>query len=137
MVKRFASVCDALPHGLRNTTMMQSDTDVEAAMFDAAQTLAEQKGYHLVHIATGYILSATGVVRRFGLIEDAARYIRNATKTAHEPLAGSLPAVGLDLPENATKAIYWAVPIATINWTDISENATCVRCTNQAEVSNE
>lgn len=125
--QRFASVGDA----------RCDPDDIEIAMFDAAQTLAGQKGYRLVRGSNGYILGAPGVVRRFGHIEDVAQYIRKAPPSTQEAFAGAGCTVDLGLPENALQAVFLALPIATINWTEFAENATSVRCTETIGQSNE
>ena len=62
-------------------TMLQTDTEIEAALFDAAQTLAGQKGFSLVRSAGSYRLSAPGIRCRFGDLIDASQYLRKAIKT--------------------------------------------------------
>ena len=117
--------------------MLQTDTEIEAALFDAAQTLAGQKGFSLVRSAGSYRLSAPGIRCRFGDLADVAGYLRKAAKRALPGLAGADGATALDLPANALQAVFKAMPIETSHWTVDAENATRPRYTNELELSNE
>ncbi len=131
--QRFASVWDALPPGLG---MLQDDIETEAALFDAAQTLATQKGFALVRGVTGYRLSGVGRIVH-GDIETIAKAVRNLPKSPAAASSGAGGRVDLGLPENALQAFFLALPIATVNWTDDDKNATCSRCTETESQSNE
>ena len=135
MNERFASVWHALPDGLRD--VMQTDSEVEAALFDAASTLAGQKGFTLVRTVNGYRLTGHGRTIHTGQLVDAAKVMRKSTKSTCEPLSGAGGTVTPASTENATKAIYWAFPIAISNWTDEAENATPACCIESAGSSNE
>jgi len=94
-------------------TMLQTDTEVEAALFDAAQTLAGQHGFSLVRSAGSYRLSAPGIRCRFGDLIDASQYLRKAIKTGYAGLAGADGATALDSPETTLQAVFKAMPIDT------------------------
>jgi len=137
MNERFASVWDALPPGLRDSMPLTSDTEIEHALFDAARTLAEQKGFALVRSANGYRLSGPGQTFQIGTVEGAATAIRKLPKTPAAALAGAggvIPPAGA---ENTLKAVWLAFPIATNNWTGNAENATRGRDTETVGQSNE
>jgi hypothetical protein len=86
MGKRFASVWDALPDGLRDAMPLQTDCEIEAALFDAASTLAGKHGIALVRWAGAYLLKSPGKLLHIGTIEDAATAVR---KFAKAPPAGA------------------------------------------------
>jgi len=117
--------------------MLQTDTEVEAALFDAAQTLAGQHGFHLVRTDGSYRLSAPGIRCRFGELADVAGYLRKAIKSPAAALAGADGATALDLPVSALQAVFRVMPIDTSHWTVNAENATRPRYTNDGELSNE
>jgi len=117
-------------------TMLQTDTEIEAALFDAAQTLAGQKGFSLVRSAGSYRLSAPGIRCRFGDLADVAGYLRKAAKRALPGLAGADGATALDSPETTLQAVFHAMPIDTNHWTADAENATPTRDTNDRGLSN-
>ena len=93
--------------------MLQTDTEIDQAMFDAAQTLAGQKGFSLVRSAGSYRLSAPGIRCRFGDLIDASQYLRKAIKTGYAGLFAIAGTVTLDSPENALQAVFKAMPIDT------------------------
>ena len=67
--------------------------------------------------------------QRFASVWDALPPgLRDADKSTREPLANA---------GNATGAIYWAASIASINWTDKTENATSAGCMESVRQSNE
>jgi len=94
-------------------TMLQTDTEIDQAMFDAAQTLAGQHGFHLVRTDGSYRLSAPGIRCRFGELADVAGYLRKAIKTGYAGLFAIAGTVTLDSPENALQAVLKAMPIDT------------------------
>ena len=121
----------------KQQTMLQDDSEIDQAMFDAAQTLAAQKGFDLAHSVNGYRLSGPGQTFQIGTIEGAAKAIRKLPKTPAAALAGAggvIPPAGA---ENTLKAVWLAFPIATNNWTGNAENATRGRDTETVGQSNE
>lgn len=86
-------------------TMLQSDADIEAALFDAAATLAKKHDFALVQCSTGYRLAGHGRMIHLGLIHEAVKAVRRFAKTTQGPLAGAGCATALDLPENALQAV--------------------------------
>lgn len=68
MGKRFASIWDALPEGLRDSMPLQTDEEIESALHDAGTALARQHGFHLVRGANGYRLTMPGRVLIAGQI---------------------------------------------------------------------
>ena len=107
MGKRFASVWAALPDGLRDAMPLQSDTEIESALFDAASTLASKKGFALVRTVNGYRLAGHGRTIHFGQIESAAAAVRKATKTTCEPLAGAGGTVTLPALKTRYRLFLW------------------------------
>ncbi|MBV5297436.1 MAG: hypothetical protein JZU64_04665 [Rhodoferax sp.] len=137
MGKRFASVWDALPVGLRDLMPLQTDCEIESALFDAASALAGKHGFALVRWAGGYLLKSPGKLLHFGTIEDAAKAVRKFARNTPVPSAGAGVAVVPDLPENSLGAVLRVWPIETIDWTFIAEIATRARDTEDAGLSNE
>lgn len=137
MANRFASVWDALPDGLRDAMPLQTDCEIEAALFDAAQALASKHGFALARWAGAYLLKMPGKLLHFGTIEDAAQTVRMFTKPARKPFAGAGGAMAHDLPKNSLDAVLRAWPIETNNWTDAIENATRPRDIEGRRLSNE
>ena len=75
---------------------------------------------------------------RFASVWDAPPPgLRDADKSTREPLAGAGGTCTPANPENATKAVYWAIPMALNNWTNHDENATCALCMEVVSLSNE
>ena len=135
--QRFASVWDALPPGLRDSMPLQSDAELEAALLDATSALARKQGFSLVHGPTGYRLAGHGRLLHVGQLIDAAKALHRFTKTTQGPLAGAGCATALDSAGNALQSVWLALPIATNDWTDATENATRPRDTEGARLSNE
>jgi hypothetical protein len=135
--QRFKSVWDALPSGLCDLMPLTSGALIEQALFDAAHELAKQKGFHLVRTVNGYRLTGHGMTRHYSGLSDAAELVRKLIESTYGPLAGADDACTPASTENATRAIYGAVSIASINWTDNTENATCACCMESVRQSNE
>ena len=110
MGERFASVWDDL-----RDAMLQTDTEIKSALFDAGSALASKKGFALVRTANGYRLTGHGRTIHTGQLEDAAKVMRKADKSPVAALAGAGGATALGSPENASQADFVATPIATSN----------------------
>ena len=61
----------------------------------------------------------------------------DGAKSTCEPLAGAGGTVSPASTENALQVVFVALPIATSNWTDDTENATPACCIEMAGSSNE
>ena len=137
MGKRFASVWDALPPGLRDSMPLQSDDELESSLLDATEALASKQGFSLALGRTGYRLAGHGRLLHVGQLIDVGKAVRQHAKTAQGPLAGAAGATALDLPEISLQAVWLTMPIGTNDWTDATENATRPRDTDAGELSNE
>ncbi len=115
MNERFSNVWDALPPYLRDSMPLQTEVEIEAALFDATEALASKKGFTLARTVNGYRLTGHGRTIHTGQLEDAAKVMRKADKSPVAALAGAGGATALGSPENASQADFVATPIATSN----------------------
>lgn len=75
---------------------------------------------------------------RFASVWDALPPgLHNTAKSPPESLSGAGGMVAHETTNNATKAIYGAMPIASFNWTKKHENATHAGCMEIVGFANE
>lgn len=67
------------------TDFFEDDELAELDLRESLDDLAEKQGAALWQIGTGYTIRSAGLVRHYGLIEDAAAALREATRKPPEP----------------------------------------------------
>jgi hypothetical protein len=122
---------------MRAMMPLQTDAELESALHDAAEALANKKGSTLVRTVNGYRLAGHGRTIHVGQVEDAATAVRKLAKSLPVPFAGAASATDHDSAENSLDAVLRVWPIETIDWTFIAEIATRARDTEDAGLSNE
>jgi hypothetical protein len=65
--------------------VFELDEAAELDLRESLDDLAEKQGAELWQIGTGYTIRSPGMVQHYGLIEDAATALREATRKPPEP----------------------------------------------------